>query len=93
VLVNADKLRRFVGSVTTDSPANGKTKFEWDGSSVATVTWVLGRVLRSSSVVLLVYLENVKISKGSIGIPADDFFEVGMDWEVDDFEMVYDTPT
>ncbi|MCK5432939.1 MAG: hypothetical protein KAJ03_09355, partial [Gammaproteobacteria bacterium] len=32
VLVDADLLRRFVGSVTTDSPATGKTIFSWAGS-------------------------------------------------------------
>jgi hypothetical protein len=93
VMVDGDKLMRFVGTATDDNPATGKTKYEWSAANPKTVPWVLGRVLRSSAVVLLVYLENVCISSGAIAMPTDDFFTNEMEWEIDDFELVYDTPT
>ena len=92
VLVDADLLRRFVGSVTTDSPATGKTIFSWAGSGPAIIPWVLGRTLRSSAVVLLTYLENVQITDGTLDYPEDDFSAVEMEWKIDDFELVYDNP-
>jgi hypothetical protein len=93
VLVDGEILSNFVGTTTADSPETGKTKFEWSAAQPATVPWVLGRVIRSSTVELLIYLENVKIKSGSLAHPADDFFETAMEWEIDDFELVYDTPT
>jgi hypothetical protein len=65
VMVDADKLRRFVGSVVDDSPVAGKTKFVWSGASPGTVPWVLARVLRSSVPVLLIYLKNLQLSQES----------------------------
>ena len=92
VLVDADLLRRFVGSVTTDSPATGKTIYTWAGSGPAIIPWVLGRTIRSSAVVLLTYLENVQITDGTLDYPEDDFSAVEMEWKIDDFELVYDNP-
>lgn len=93
VMVDADKLRRFVGSIVDDSPVAGKTKFVWSGASPGTVPWVLVRVLRSSAVVLLIYLKNLQLSSGSLGMDVADFWEDDMSLEVEDFEMVYTTPT
>jgi hypothetical protein len=93
VLVDGEILGQFVGTTTADSPESGKTKFEWSGSQPLNISWVLGRVIRSSTVELLIYLENVKIKSGSLGLATDDFFEAAMEWEIDDFELVYDTPT
>lgn len=93
VLVDADILRRFVGTVTADTPATGKTEFSWSGAGPLVVPFVLGRTLRSSTVVLLTYLTNVQITDGTLDFPEDDFSAVEMEWKIDNFKLVYDTPS
>ena len=93
VLVDADILRRFVGTVTADTPATGKTEFSWSGAGPLVVPFVLGRTLRSSAVVLLTYLVNAQITDGTLDFPEDDFSAVEMEWKIDNYKLVYDTPS
>ena len=93
VLVDADKIRRFVGGVTDDSPVTGKTKFVWSDASPGVVPWVLARTVRSGAVVLLTYLKDLQLMTGALKPDVADFWEHEMNLSADDFEMVYDTPT
>ena len=93
VWVDADKVRRFVGSVADASPVSAKTKFVWSGASPGVVPWVLIRTVRSSAVVLLTYLKNLQLESGSFKPNVADFFEDEMSLSAEDVEMVYTTPT